>query len=159
MPAALTRLAAFLLTLLAFAAASCNGDDAPSQEEFAEQADEICREAERSLNDVAEGAEGPEDIVEAIDEVIVEARDTVTELADLERPEGEAGERAERFVSATRTELEDVGIPALEELRGAVESEDRGAIREAALRLRGIDTSASNRAARELGATDCAKGR
>jgi hypothetical protein len=152
----MTRLAPVLLTLVAFAAASCDGDDAPSQEEFAEQADEICREAEQSLDDVAEEADRPEDIVEAIDEVIDEARDTVAALADLERPEGEAGETAEQFVDATRAEIQDVGIPGLEELRGAVESEDRGAIKEAALRLRGIDTSASNRAARELGATDCA---
>ena len=155
----MTRLAPVLLTLLAFAAASCNGDEAPSEEEFADRANEICREAERSLEDVAEGAEGPEDIIEAIDEVIEEARDTVADLDELERPEGEAGARAERFVSATRSELEDVGIPALEELRGAVASEDRGAIEEAAVRLRGIDTSASNKAARELGATDCAKER
>jgi hypothetical protein len=152
----MTRLAPILLMLLAFAAASCNGDDAPSQEEFAEQANEICREAKQSLKDVAEGAEGPEDIIEAIDELIEESRNTVAELDDLERPEGDAGERAERFVQATRTELQDEGIPALEELRGAVEREDQGAVQEAAVRLRRIDTSATNRAARAVGATDCA---
>ena len=155
----MTRLAAILLTLLAFAAASCNGDDPPSQDEFAGQANGICRQAEQSLENLAEEVESREEIPEAIDRVIKEARQTVDELDDLERPEGEAGETAEQFVNATRTEIQDVGIPALEELRGAVESDDRGAIREAALRLRGIDTSASNRAARELGATDCAKGR
>jgi hypothetical protein len=152
----MTRLAPILLMLLAFAAASCDGDDAPSQEEFAEQANEICREAKQSLEDVAEGADGPEDIVEAIDELIEESRNTVAELDDLERPEGEAGETAEQFLDATRTEIQDEGIPALEELRGAVESEDRGAVQEAAVRLRRIDTSATNKAAREIGATDCA---
>jgi hypothetical protein len=152
----MTRLAPILLMLLAFAAASCNGDDAPSQEEFADQANEICREAKQSLEDVAEGADGPEDIVEAIDELIEESRNTVAELDDLERPDGEAGETAEQFVDATRTAIQEVGIPALEELRGAVESEDRGAIQEAAVRLRRLDTSATNKAAREVGATDCA---
>jgi septation ring formation regulator EzrA len=154
----MTRLAPVLLVLLAFAAVSCDGDDAPSQEEFAQQANEICREAKQSLKSVGEGAEGPEDIIEAIDEVIEESRNTVDELADLERPDGEAGETAERFVDATRREIENEGIPALEELRGAVEAEDRGAIQETARRLRRIDTSASNKAARELGANACAEG-
>ena len=152
----MTRLAPILLILLAFAAASCNGDDAPAQEEFAEQANEICREAERSLENVAEEAQSREDIPEAIDRVIEESRETVDELDDLDRPEGDAGARAEQFVDATRAEIQDEGIPALEELRGAVEREDRGAIQEAAVRLRRIDSSASNRAARALGATDCA---
>jgi hypothetical protein len=155
----MTRLAPILLMLLALAAASCNGDDAPSQEEFADQANEICRDAKKSLENVAEGADGPDDIVEAIDEVIEQSRDTVDELGDLERPEGDAGETAERFVDATRTEIQDEGIPALVDLRGAVETEDREAIQEAAQRLEGIDSSASNRAARALGATDCAEER
>jgi hypothetical protein len=160
----MTRLAPVLLTLLAFAAASCDGDDAPtqddapSQEDFAEQANKICRDAEQSLDDVAQGADGPEDIVEAIDEVIEESRKAVDELGDLERPEGDAGEAAEQFVDATRNEIQEEGIPALEELRDAVESEDQEAIQEAAARLQRIDSSASNRTARALGATECAEG-
>jgi hypothetical protein len=145
-----------LLVLLAFAAASCNGDDAPSQEDYAEQANEICRETKQSLEDVAEGADSPEDIVEAIDELIEESRNAVDELDDLERPDGEAGERAEQFVDATRREIRDEGIPALEQLRAAVESRDNQAVRAAAQRLRQLDTSASNQAARALGVTACA---
>lgn len=151
----MTRLAPVVLTLLAFVAASCNGDDAPSREDFADRANQICREADESLEDVAEGADSPEDIVEAIDELIEESRNVVAELDDLERPEGDAGETAERFVDTLRREIEEVGIPALEELREAVEREDRGAIQEAAQRLRQIDSSASNRAARATGATAC----
>ena len=160
----MTRLAPVLLTLLAFAAVSCNGDDAPSQEddapsqeEFADRADKICREAEESLDDIAEGAESPEDIVEAIDELIEESSNVVDELGDLERPEGDAGSTAERFVDATRKEIHDEGIPALEELRGAVESENQEAVQQAVQRLQGIDSSASNKAARALGATQCAE--
>jgi hypothetical protein len=151
----MTRLAPILLTLLAFAVASCNGDDAPSQEEFAEQANEICRDAKQSLESLAEEAESREDVPEAIARVIEESRQTVAELGDLELPEGDAGERAEQFVDATRAEIQGEGIPALEELRGAVESEDQGAVQEAALRLQQIDSSATNRAARAAGATAC----
>ena len=152
----MTRLAPILLSLLALTVASCDGDDAPSQRDFAEQANEICRSAKQSLKDVAEGARSPDEIVTAIDRVIEESRDTVDDLADLERPDGEAGDRAERFVDATRREIEGKGIAALEELREAVESRDQEAAERVAERLREIDTGASNEAARRVGANACA---
>jgi hypothetical protein len=151
-----SRLAPILLSLLALTVASCDGDDAPSQRDFAEQANEICRNAKQALKSVGEGARSPEEIVKAIDRVIEESRDTVDDLADLERPEGEAGERAERFVDATRREIEDVGIPAFEELREALERRDQEAAQETAERLREIDSAASNEAARKVGAKACA---
>jgi hypothetical protein len=156
----MTRLAPILLSLLAFAIASCGGDDddAPSQQDFAEQANAICRETEQSLDDVAQGAETPEEIADAVDRVIEESRNVVDELADLERPEGEAGQRAQDFVDATRREIQDVGIPALEQLREALESRDQAAAQEAAQRIQQIDSDASNEAARALGANACAEG-
>jgi hypothetical protein len=152
----MTRLA-ILLGLLAFGLAACGGDDddAPSREEFADRASEICRKAERALADVGESATTQEEIVDAVDRVIEESRDAVNQLADLERPEGDAGETADEFVNATRREIEDEGIPALEDLRDALESEDQQAAQEAAQRLQGVNTEASERAARELGADAC----
>src|SRR5919106_2169816 len=129
------RLAPILLCLLAFGLAACGGDDAPSREEFADRADEICRQAERSLQGVGEDAETPEEIADAVDRVIEESRNAVDDLADLERPEGDAGETAEEFVNATRSEIQDEAIPALEDLRDAIESEDQQAAQEAAQRL------------------------
>jgi hypothetical protein len=159
----MTRLALLLLSLLAFAGASCGddddgGDNPPSRAEFAERANEICRQADRSLEDVGENAETPQDIVDAVDRVIAETRDAVDQLADLERPEGRAGERADEFVEATRREIEEEGIPALEELREALENEDQQAVEQAAARLQEIDAGDSNRAARALGADECAEG-
>jgi translation initiation factor 2B subunit (eIF-2B alpha/beta/delta family) len=153
----MTRLAALLLGLLAFAAAACgDDDDAPSREDFADRASEICRDARQALDDVAEGARTPEEIANAIDRVIEESRRVVDELGDLERPEGDAGETAERFVETTRTEIEDRGIPALEDLRDAVEEDDQRAVRDAERQLEAIDTEQSNRAAEEVGARACA---
>ncbi len=51
--------------------AACSGDDAPSREDFASEADRICREAEKELG---ESAASPEEIADAIDEVIEETR-------------------------------------------------------------------------------------
>jgi hypothetical protein len=152
------RLAAVLVGLLAFGLAACGGDDGPSREDFADRANEICRDAERALEDVAEGAQSPQEVADAVDRVIAESRNAVDELADLERPEGEDGETAERFVDATRTTIQEKSIPALEELRDAVDSDDREAIREAAEKIRAIDTDESTSAARDIGATACAEG-
>ena len=154
----MTRLASILLCVLAFGLAACGGDDAPSKEDFAERANEICREAERALDNVGQEAESPDEIADAVDRVIEESRNAVDELADLERPEGSDGETAERFVNATREEIEDEGIPALEDLRDAVRSEDPEAAQEAAQRLQEVQTDESNKAARELGANACAEG-
>jgi hypothetical protein len=158
----MTRLAPILLSLLALAIASCgggdDGDEGPSQADFANRANDICRQAEASLEKVGEGADTPQDIVDAVDRVVEESRDAVDRLADLDRPEGAAGQRAEEFVEATRKEIEDEGIPALENLRGAIESGDRQAVEEAVARLQNIDSSDSNRAAREIGAGECAEG-
>jgi hypothetical protein len=153
----MTRLAALLLGLLALGLTACGGDDAPSKQEFAEEANKICRDAEKALEDVAQNAESPREIADAVDRVIEESQSTVDELADLERPEGEDGETAERFVNATRTEIEDKGIPALEDLRDAVKSENQEAAQKAAQRLQAIETQESNRAARQLGANACAE--
>ena len=157
----MTRLAPILLSLLAFAIASCGGDDddeAPSQADFAQRANEICRQAEASLEEVGKNAETPQDIVVAVDRVIEESRVVVDQLADLDRPEGQAGQTAEEFVEATRKEIEDEGIPALEDLRQAIESGDQKAVAEAAGRLQNVDSSDSNRAAQEIGADECAEG-
>jgi hypothetical protein len=152
----MTRLAPILTCLLMLGLAACGGDDAPSREEFADRASEICRKAERLTEDLGEGATTRQEVAEAVDGVIEESRDAVDELADLERPEGEAGETAERFVNATRTQIVDEGIPVLEDLRDAVEQNDSQAAQEAAQRLDAIETEASDRAARELGADACA---
>ena len=151
------RLAPILFCVLAFVVASRGGDDAPSREEFASRANEICRDTEKALEDVGQNAESPEDIANAVDQVIEESRNAVEELSDLERPEGDAGDAADRFIDSTRTEIEDKGIPVLEDLRDALEKGDEQAAAEAAQRLQEIDSDRSNDAAKDLGANECAE--
>jgi hypothetical protein len=153
----MTRLALILTCLLAVGVVACgDDDDAPTREEFADRANEICRAAERAAENLGEGAESPQEIANAVDSVIEESRDALNQLEDLDRPEGDAGETAEQFLDATRTEIADEGIPALEDLRDAVEQNDTQAVQEAAQRIEAIDSEASDRAARKLGANACA---
>jgi hypothetical protein len=153
----MTRLAPILFCLLAFGLAACgDDDDAPSRQQFADRADEICADADASLESVAEGAESPDEIADAVDRVIEESEDALNRLSDLERPEGDAGETAEEFIEATRSEIRDKGIPALEDLRDAIRSGDQEAVQEAAQELQAVNTDRSEAAAKKLGANRCA---
>jgi hypothetical protein len=151
------RLAPILVAALALALAACNGDDAPSQEDYAQDAERICRDAFTRLEELGSDAETPQDIAEAIDSVIAETRRTIDELEALERPDGDAGETAGDFVAAVRSDANDEAIPALQDLRTALEDRDEQAARDAAERLQSLDASRSDRLARELGATECAE--
>jgi len=155
----MTRLAPILLCVLATGLVSCGGDDddAPSRQEFADKANEICREASQSLENVGDNADSPDEIADAVDRVIEKSRDAMDDLSNLERPEGDAGETAQEFIDATRSEIQDKGIPALEDLRDAIKKGDQQAAQEAAQRLQGISTEGSQKAASKLGADECAE--
>jgi hypothetical protein len=135
--------------------ASCGGGDAPSPSEYAQDAEEICRDAERRLRDASEGVGSADQVADAVDTVIEETRSSIDELRELEVPDGEAGERARRFVDALESEVEEKGIPALEDLRDALEKGDRRAAQRAVQRLQDIERSDADRLARDAGAHAC----
>lgn len=149
----MARRAVLTTLLLGIGLAACGGDDAPSREDFAKEANRICRETEKELESVGGGSRA--EVADAIDKVIKEARQAADDLVDLERPDGEDGERAERFVEGFDGELEELLVPALEDLRDAVEANDPEAAQQAADRLRELEDTESDKFARELGASAC----
>jgi translation initiation factor 2B subunit (eIF-2B alpha/beta/delta family) len=145
-----------ILVLFALALSACgDDDDAPTKAEFAEQAEKICQNAEKQLDDIGQTAESPSEIADAVDKVIDQSRSSLEELRSLERPEGDAGEAAQKFVDALGRDIEDQGIPALEDLRDALKENDQKAAQEAAQKLQAIETSNTDQLAKEVGATDC----
>ena len=144
------------LVLVAFGVASCGGGgDAPSKAEFATDANKICAEAEQSLKDLSKSTT-PDELANALDKGIDETQKSVDKLKDLERPDGDAGEAADKFVSALETQIEDKGIPVLEDLRDAIKDNDQKAAQDAYQRLQKIETSDANKFARQIGAKGCA---
>ena len=144
-----------LLFATALFVGACGGDDAPTREEFAENASRICREAEQSLEQLGEGAETPEEVSKVIDKGIKRTQQAADELSDLDRPEGEDGETAGTFVEGFEKQLNDKLVPALEDLKQAIDDKDQQAVQQAAQKLQGLENDASDQAARKLGATDC----
>jgi hypothetical protein len=150
-------LAAALTVALATAVGACGGgdDDAPTKQEFAKNAVQICNAAQAKLRGFGQNAKTPEQVADAVDSVVGQLQDSVDKLKDLDLPEGAAHDAAEQFVNANEKEIQDQGIPALEDLRDALRKRDQAAAAKALKQLQQIDTKASDAAARKVGATGC----
>jgi hypothetical protein len=156
----MNRFAAAPLTLLVLVLglAACGGGDgdAPSKADFAASADKICKNAETALQNVGENAKSPDEVAAAVDKVITETQKSIDDLQDLEQPDGDAGEAAGKFVDALSSDIEDKGIPALEDLRDALKDNDEQAAQQAAQKLQAIETTNSDKLASDIGAKGCA---
>jgi len=157
----MTRLAALTLVLLSLGLVACGDDDdggggdAPSKAEFAKQADKICNETAKEFESIGESAESPEEVADAIDKVIDESKSAADDLVALDRPEGADGETATKFVETFEQELNDKLVPALEDVKKALEAKDAQAVQEAAAKLQQLEATESDKYARDLGATAC----
>jgi hypothetical protein len=149
------RITPVAVLIVGLALLGCGGEDAPSKEEFANNADRICRDTEKELEEIGQSADSPEELTDVLDQAIDKTREAADDLADLERPEGADGDRAEKFVEGFRSELNDKLVPAIEDLRQAVKDKDSQAAQEAAQQLQQLEASKSDRYARELGASAC----
>ena len=148
----------FVVALLCsglIAAAGCGGT---SKEDFAKDADKICKDVEKKIQKIGQGGTAsPAEAGKQIDEVKKESRDGVDRLRDLDKPGGDDGETADKFVDTLDRELNGQAIPALEELQSAVEDKDRRKAAAALQKLQSLENSQSDKYARELGADDCAQ--
>jgi hypothetical protein len=147
--------APFTVLLLALVPVACGGSDAPSKGEFAKSAEQICADAAKQLNDLGK-ATTPEEVADQLDQVIDKTQKSVDDLSDLERPEGDAGADAKKFVDALESDIEGKGIPALEKLRDAIKDKDTKAAQQAYKELAAIETTGSDKLAKQLGADGCA---
>jgi hypothetical protein len=136
--------------------AGCGGDDGPSREEFAQNANEVCRDIEQAAQRIGT-PENPGEIAGFVDEMNRTLDRGVERLKELETPDGDAGEQAERYVDTVEREADEELKPALQDLREAAERGDQQAIITAAQRVQNVETGESRRLAREIGANDCAE--
>ncbi|HEV2753561.1 MAG TPA: hypothetical protein VGV36_06980 [Solirubrobacteraceae bacterium] len=149
------RTAAALLAVLAGATA-CGGAP-PTRQEYAAQADRICREAEQALERIEDRpAATPQARGELIAATQRSLRQVVQRLSELERPEGGAGRLAQAYVAQLDQRADEVA-PLLERLRAALADDDVEAIRRAARALETFEgAERADELARRLGARTCA---
>ena len=154
----MTRLSPLAILFVSVGLVACGGDDdssAPSKKEFANNAEQICRDTEKKIEKIGGSAETPEDVADTIDKVIKESQDAADQLVDLDRPEGADGETAKRFTEGFQQELNEKLVPALKDLKSALEKKDPVAAQKAAAELQKLEATESDKAARELGANAC----
>jgi CHASE3 domain sensor protein len=153
------RYSPLAIVLVSLGLAACGGDDdsasAPSKAEYASNAEKICRDTQKELQSIGNGAKSPDEVANAIDKVIDKSKNAADDLVALDRPDGKDGETAKEFSEGFQSELNDKIVPALEDLQAALKKKDVQAVQAAAKKLQGLETSKSDKAARELGATAC----
>ncbi len=143
----------------ALVVAGCGGQDKPSREEFVREAEAACAEVERQ----AERLSGtrPKDVDELVafaEDVRKTTDDAIARIEDIETPEGDAGETAERWKEAARAEADEANA-AIDALKKAAESGDDQALLAAVQDLQRIqadENSGADRLSRELGLKRCA---
>jgi hypothetical protein len=161
MPSAGKGVVALLLAALVLPACGGgddgDGGDRGSREDYAQQVSEVCADVERELSELSiADPETSAEVSDVFDEVIAKSRAALNRLKALERPSGDAGETADRFVETLEREFEAELFPALGDLGDAIRNGDREAAANAAERLAQLENTESGRLARELGADACA---
>lgn len=138
------------ISLLALVAAGCGGGGDPlTKEEFTRQANEVCQEFDRKIDELG-APEGLGEIEDFTDRSADIARGGRDELAELEPPE-ELDEDYDRLLEMLDEEIEDV-----ERLGEAAADGDEDEVR--TIIAEGTAKSeASDRLALELGLDDCAE--
>jgi hypothetical protein len=149
---------AVLVVAGALAFAGCGGDDKPSREDFAAEAEKVCADLERQGERLSQSEpDNVEEIVSFAQDARSAAQDAVNRIGDLEVPDGDDGEKAQQWKDAVEKEANDQLIPALDELEKAAQGDDQQALLAAAQQLQGLDDSGeSDRLAQEIGADGCA---
>lgn len=142
------------LAVLALLAAGCGG---PSREEFVADADQVCGEIERRLDRFGENVNSPAQFRAQVGEAKRTLETGARRLRELDTPEGEAGETAERFVAALSREVTDANR-ALDDLARAIAANDAAGITAAGTRISRLDEGESNRLARQLRMRECGSG-
>ena len=153
----MTRLASSsCAVVLALAVGACGG---VSKEDYARDLDEVCADIEATTERIGQAeVDNPAELSNQLGDIRTAIRDGIDRMKDIERPEGDDGEKADEYVTKLEQTLNQQVIPALDELETAVRQKNQAKIRAAATRLQAIDEEDTDRLAKDLGADECAEG-
>jgi GTP1/Obg family GTP-binding protein len=150
--------AAGLLVLLALAAIAtgCGGSSAPTKATYGKDVDKLCDTLDDRVSAIQRQApKTTDDLVKFADDLEKVIDDGVSQLDDVERPDGDDGKKAEAWINELRKQNDQAIKPALEELKKAAQKKDTAAIQRAVQRIQQVDEKKVNELAREAGARSC----
>src|ERR1041384_8309581 len=94
-----------VLAAIAAILAGCGGSDAPSKQEFAQNADKICSDVESRVNELNKAnPQSVSDLTRFIDQLKATVDDGINRLQGLDRPKGDAGDTAKQFTDTLDSE-------------------------------------------------------
>jgi hypothetical protein len=148
---------ATVLLPAALGLAACGGG--VSKEDYAQDLDEVCSDIEEKTEQIGESqVDNPAELSAQLNEIRQAIREGIDRMKDIERPDGEDGDKAEEYVTKLEQTLNEQVLPALDELEAAVKAKDQVKIRAAATRLQAVDEEETDQLAEDLGADECAEG-
>jgi formate dehydrogenase maturation protein FdhE len=150
--------AAGLIVVLALAglAGGCGGSSAPTKATYGKNVDKLCNTLDDRVSAIQRQApKTTDDLVKFADDLEKVIEDGVSQLDDVERPDGEDGKKAEAWINELTKQKDEAIKPALEELKKAAKSKDTAAIQRAVERIQRVDEKKVNQLARDAGARSC----
>jgi hypothetical protein len=142
--------------IVAVLVAGCGGSSAPSRVDYGKDVDKVCATLDARVEAIQRDRPTTTDQLVAFADDLKQALDDgVRKLEAVERPKGDDGVKAQRWLDALQRQAEAVK-PALAALKDAARRKDVAAIRRAAQRIQSIDSSRVDALARAAGARGCA---
>jgi molecular chaperone GrpE (heat shock protein) len=141
----------------ALAMAGCGGDDGPTKEEFAKNADKVCADLQKQTESIEANPQTPKEVEEFAAELRTTAESASKKVKELELPGGDAEAKAKEWQDAVAKQSEQRLIPALDKLESAAKEKDAQGMVSAAQEIQKLseETEAKD-LAKELGMKDCA---
>ena len=157
MAAACHRAAGLILAVaLVVLAAGCGGSSAPTRATYGKNVDRVCATFDARVRAIQSRApKTTDEIVAFADDLGRLLDDGVAELTAVERPDGDDGVKAKRWIDAFRRQADEQIKPALAALKDAARRKDTAALQRAARRIQDVDARRVNQLAREAGSQTC----
>jgi hypothetical protein len=142
--------------IVAVLVAGCGGSSAPSRADYGKDVDKICKTLEDRVDAIQRDTPSTTDeLVAYADQLARTLDDGVRELKAVERPDGEDGVKAQRWLDELQRQADAIK-PALAALKDAARRKDEAAIKRAVERIQAIDSSRVDQLASDAGARACA---
>jgi hypothetical protein len=148
--------AGVLFAVLCTALAGCGGSTAPSRVDWGKDVDRICATLDESVAALQrEAPTGTGELGSFADRLGRVIDDGVRRLRAVQRPDGDDGAKAQRWLDELARHDDKVVKPALAALKDAARRRDTAAIQRAVQRIQRADDSRVRALARQAGARGC----
>jgi hypothetical protein len=145
-----------LLLAVAAIATGCGGSSAPTKATYGKNVDKLCATLDDRVSAIQKKAPTTTDeLVKFADDLETVIDDGVSQLSDVERPDGKDGEKAQAWIDELRRQKDEAIKPALADLKKAAQNKDTAAIQRAVKRIQQVDEKKVNQLARDAGARSC----